>query len=89
MYLMSTIPETITITDLRRQSARVLAELPQEKLFLLLQNSKAKGALVDLDYLKTLQDTYEDYLDIIAFDASVKEPLISWKKYKEKSKKTK
>ena len=82
---MGVINATITVTDLRRQSAKVLANLPQEKLYLLLQNSRPKGALVDLAYLKMLQEAFEDYLDIQTFDQTIKEPAISWKKYKKQS----
>lgn len=86
---MYTIPNTLSVTELRRKSAAILKDLPREKLLLLLQNSKPKGALVDLEYLKMLQKTYEDYLDIIAFDKAISEPTISWKEYKKKSLKKK
>jgi len=85
---MLTIPNTLSITDLRRESAKILKNLPKEKLYLLIQNSKAKGAIIDIDYLKTLQQAYEDYLDIQTFDKTVKEPSISWQKYLDKSQKT-
>ena len=86
---MSIIPATLTVTDLRRKSAKVLEDLPEEKLFLLLQNSKPKGVLVDLDYLKMLQESYEDYLDILSFDKAIDEPTVSWRKYKKQSLKIK
>ncbi len=84
---MFTIPNTLTITDLRRKSAQIMKRLPQEKLYLLIQNSKAKGAVIDLDYLKTLQRAYEDYLDIQTFDQRANEPSISWEKYLAESRK--
>ena len=83
-----TIPNSTTITELRRKSASVLKNLADEKLLLLIQNSKPKGALVDLEYLKMLQEAYEDYLDMLAFDEAVDRPTIAWKKYKEKSAKS-
>lgn len=79
------IPSTVTITDLRRRSAQLLKDLPEERLFLLMQNSQAKGAVVDLDYLKMLQQAYEDYLDILTYDQAIDEPRVSWKAYKRKS----
>lgn len=79
------IPNTISVTDLRRKSAAILKNLPKEKLILLLQNSKTKGALVDLEYLKKLQKVYEEYLDIQTHDSTINEPTISWKSYKTKS----
>jgi len=84
---MSAIPATLTVTDLRRKSAWALNNLNEEKLFLLLQNSKPKGALVDLEYLKMLQGAYEDYLDVLEFDKAINEKTISWKKYKKESRK--
>jgi len=86
---MMTIPNSTTVTELRRKSASILKTLADEKLLLLIQNSKPKGALVDLEYLKMLQEAYEDYLDILAFDQAVNEPAIPWKKHKEKSAKSK
>jgi len=85
---MYTIPNTLTITDLRRQSAQIMKQLPQEKLYLLIQNSKAKGAIIDIEYLKTLQKAYEEYLDILTFDKAMKDKnnSVSWKKYKQKAK---
>ena len=84
---MSAIPATLTVTDLRRKSAWALNNLNKEKLFLLLQNSKPKGALVDLEYLKMLQTAYEDYLDVLEFDKTINEKTISWKEYKKESRK--
>jgi len=84
---MSIIPSAISITDLRKQSAYFLANLPKEKLYLLLQNSKPKGVLVDLEYLQMLQEAYEDYLDILAYDKAIDEPKISWQRYKQRSRK--
>lgn len=86
---MFTLPTTLTVTDLRRRSAQILQDLPKEKIYLLIQNSKAKGAVVDLEYLKTLQKTYEDYLDIQTFDQTINGPDTPWKEYKKKSAKTK
>ena len=83
------IPQSITVTDLRRKSASILESLDEEKLFLLLQNSKVRGALVDPEYLRMLQDAYEDYLDILTFDSAVDEPTIGWDEYKKKSEKAK
>lgn len=82
------IPNSTTITELRRKSASILKGLSDEKLLLLIQNSKPKGALVDLEYLKMLQEAYEDYLDILTFDKAVSKTTISWKEYKKKSQKT-
>jgi PHD/YefM family antitoxin component YafN of YafNO toxin-antitoxin module len=83
------IPNSTTVTELRRKSASILKTLADEKLLLLIQNSKPRGALVDLEYLKMLQEAYEDYLDTLAFDQAVDQPTISWEKHKEKSARTK
>ena len=79
------IPSTVTITDLRRRSAQLLKDLPEEKLFLLMQNSQAKGAVVDLDYLKMLQQAYEDYLDMLTYDQTISESRVPWEEYKRRS----
>ena len=82
------IPNSTTVTELRRKSASILKSLADEKLLILIQNSKPKGALVDLEYLKMLQKAYEDYLDTLAFDQTVSEPTITWEKHKKISAKT-
>ena len=82
---MLTIPNSTTVTELRRKSASILKSLADEKLLLLIQNSKPKGALVDLEYLKMLQGAYEDYLDILAFDQTINKPTITWEQHREKS----
>lgn len=79
---MFTIPTTLTVTDLRRKSAQIMKELPEEKLYLLVQNSKARGALVDLEYFKMLQAAYEEYMDILTYDEAEKEPTMTWEEYK-------
>lgn len=86
---MSVIPNTTTVTELRRKSASILKSLADNKLVLLIQNSQPKAALVDLNYLKTLQEAYEDYLDIFTFDKTINEPIISWQTHKTKSAKSK
>ena len=86
---MLTIPNSTTVTELRRKSASILKSLSNEKLVLLIQNSKPKGALVDLEYLKMLQKAYEEYLDLVTFDKAIDEPVVSWKEYKKKSAKSK
>lgn len=86
---MFTIPNSTTVTELRRKSASILKTLADEKLLLLIQNSKPKGALVDLEYLKILQEAYEDYLDILTFDQAISEPTLPWKKHREKSARSK
>lgn len=86
---MLTIPSSTTVTELRRKSASILKTLADEKLVLLIKNSKPKGALVDLEYLKMLQEAYEDYLDILSFDQAINEPTIAWEKHKKKSAKSK
>lgn len=83
------IPNTISVTDLRRKSAEVLDNLEKDKLYLLLQNSKPKGVLVDLEYIKMLQSAYEDYLDIQTFDNRSQEAEVTWKEYKKIKLKTK
>lgn len=84
-----TIPQSVTVTDLRRKSASILRSLDKEKLLLLLQNSKPKGVLVEIEYIKMLQEAYEDYMDILAFDQTLGEPALAWSDYKKKSKKVK
>ena len=60
-----------SITDLRLNPLKVLAEAKTRGFAYLLRRSKAEAAIVDIDYLNALQDAYEDSLDTIEFDQTV------------------
>lgn len=79
---MYTNINTYSVTDLRQKTAKVLADVLKGGVGYIIKNSKPQFALVDIEYLKTLQEAYEDYLDVIEFDKRSKEKTISWKDYK-------
>ena len=55
----------------------------------LVHRSKTKAALVDIEYLKALQEVYENYLDSVEFDKTVNLKRISLEKHEKKFKKEK
>lgn len=66
-----------TITDLRHQTNKVLLKAQENSYVYLLRRSKPAVAIVDIKYLNALQQAYEDYLDTLEFDATIKLKRIS------------
>ena len=79
---MNTIMNTFSITDLRQNTLEVMKMANQNGVAYLFKHSRPQAALVDINYLKSLQDAYEDYLDTVEFDQTVKQKKISLKTHK-------
>ncbi|MBI4226491.1 type II toxin-antitoxin system Phd/YefM family antitoxin [Candidatus Roizmanbacteria bacterium] len=82
---MDTSINTSTITDLRHKTNKVLQKAEEKGYVYLLRRSKVAAAVVDVKYLNALQEAYEDYLDTLEFDKTIKLkriPLIKAKKSK-------
>ena len=63
---------TSTITDLRHKTNKVLLKAEERGYVYLLRRSKVAAAVVDVKYLTALQEAYEDYLDTLEFDRTIK-----------------
>ena len=72
---------TFSVTDLRHNTLKVLKTARTEGIAYLLRHSKAEAALVDIDYLAALQEAYEDYLDILEAEKTIKLPRIPLKEH--------
>ncbi len=70
-----------SITDLRQKTTKVIESALANNYVHIIQNSKSKVAMVSGEYLKTLQEAYEDYLDMQEFDRHINEPRISLDDY--------
>ncbi len=68
---------TYTVTDLRHKTSDVIAAATSLGYVHIIQNSKPKVAVVDSEYLASLQEAYEDYMDTLEFDRTVNLPTIS------------
>lgn len=82
---MNTTIATSTITDLRHKTNKVLLQAEEKGYVYLLRRSKLTAAVVDIKYLTALQEAYEDYLDTLEFDKTIKlkrTPLVKTKKSK-------
>lgn len=82
---MNTSVATSTITDLRHKTNKVLLQAEEKGYVYLLRRSKLTAAIVDIKYLTALQEAYEDYLDTLEFDETIKLkriPLVKTKKSK-------
>lgn len=66
-----------SITDLRQKTTKVIASALANSYVHIIQNSRSKVALVDSEYLKMLQEAYEDYVDTLEYDRTVNLPRIS------------
>lgn len=80
---MNTNIVTFSVTDLRHKTAQVLKKVTSHGPVYLLRRSKLEAALVDPNYLATLEEAYEDYLDTLEFDQTIglkRIPLLRHKK---------
>lgn len=69
---MDTTIVTSTITELRHKTNKVLLKAEERGYVYLLRRSKLTAAVVDIKYLNALQEAYEDYLDTLEFDQTIK-----------------
>ena len=84
---MNTSNVSFSVTDLRHKTAEVLEKTARDGYVYLLRRSKPEAAVVDIAYLTALQEAYEDYLDTLEFDRTVKLKKIPLELYKKKMKK--
>ncbi len=61
--------DTYSITDLRHKTSDVLAAAKQLGYVSVVKNSQKNAYVVDAKYFLALQEAYEDYLDMVEFDA--------------------
>jgi len=85
---MNTLSVTYSMTDLRQKTSQVLKDALELGYVNLVHRSKTKAAIVDIEYLKALQEAYEDYLDTIEFDETLKLKKIPFDVHKKQFKKT-
>ena len=84
---MYTSTDTFSVTDLRHQTTKVFKEALAKGYVYLVRRSKPEFALVDIEYLKALQEAYEDHLDTVEFDKTVDLKRISLADHKKRIKK--
>ena len=66
---------TVSITDLRQDATKIIGglELSGEPTYIL-QNSKARAVIVDVEYYEALQEALEDLMDVMESQEAMKEP---------------
>lgn len=79
---MNTLNDTFSVTDLRHKTNEVLKNASKRGIVYLLRHSKKEAALVDINYLKALQEAHEDYLDVLEFDKTIGMKRISLTQHK-------
>lgn len=81
---MDTNNDTFSITDLRHQTSNVLNAALARGYVVLMRNSRPHAAVVDINYLKALQEAHEEQLDIDEFDKTIALKRISLSQHKSK-----
>ena len=85
MYsLVYTNMNTYSVTELRQKTSAVIKAALEKGYVHIIQNSKAKVAVVDSDYLTAMQEAYEDYLDHQIIKDRRDEPAITLEEYLKK-----
>ena len=79
---MDTNFNTYSVTDLRHKTNRILKDAAERGFVYLVRHSKTEAALVDVKYLNALREVYEDYLDTLEFDKTIKLKKIPLEKHK-------
>lgn len=79
---MNTNSDTFSVTDLRHKTSKVLKDTEEKGIVYLIKNSKTAAALVDINYLRALEQTHEDYLDMLEFDRTISLKRIPLSKHK-------
>ena len=81
---MYTQNNTYSITDLRQKTSKLLKDAEEKGFIYVLHRSKVKAALVDVSYLAALQQSHEDYLDMLEYDQTIKLPRIPLAEHKKR-----
>lgn len=79
---MNTNIDIFSVTDLRHKTNEVLKQVASKGMVYLMRHSKAKAAVVDIEYLEALREAYEDYLDIIEYDQTIDLKRVPLEKHK-------
>ena len=74
--------QTLSVSDLRQKTKSVLKTVvSKQQSFIILQRSKPKAVLVDVDYFKALEEMLLDYTDSKEAEKAKKETKDPLKKY--------
>ena len=76
---------TYSVTELRQKTSTVIKAALDKGYVHIIQNSKAKVAVVDSAYLTAMQEAYEDQMDIKELKRRRNEPTITLEEYLEKN----
>ncbi len=71
---------TVSITELKQNTAGVVARVKGEKPIVVLQRSKAAAVLVDPIYMEKLEKALEDAEDLKSIEERKNEPTIPYDK---------
>lgn len=73
---------TLSISELRQKTALIINDVAKSKKpKIVLQRSKPKAVLVDVDYFQSLEEMLLDITDVNEAEKAKKEPKSSFKSY--------
>lgn len=73
---------TISITDLKQNTAKVIEKVKEEsKSLVILQRSKAAAVLVNPDYYDILEEALEDLADLKAIEERKNDATVAFDEY--------
>ena len=81
---MNTLDNTFSVTDLRHKTNKILDKVGEVGLAFLVRRSKTEAAIIDIEYLRALQEAYEDYMDTLDFDENIKQKRVALNQHKKK-----
>lgn len=66
---------TVSVTDLRQDATNILNHVVATQMpTYIIRNSKARAVILDAEYYGNLQETIEDFMDVIDSQKALKEP---------------
>lgn len=72
---------TVSITELKQNTAGIVGRVKGKKPIVILQRSKAAAVLVDPLYMDKLEQALEDAEDLLAIEERKNEPTVPFEKY--------
>ena len=73
---------TVSITDLKQNTSKVIKQVQDDgRSVVILQRSKAAAVLVDPAYFDSLEEAFEDRIDLLAIEERKNDPIILFDDY--------
>ena len=81
LYNVFIMINTVSITDLKQNTAGIIKKVQEGKSVVILQRSQVAAVLVDPKYFEALEQSLEDAIDLKAIEERKNEPTVSFDEY--------